>query len=55
MKTEPIKLNCEVCGKEFLGEPPIMCCSGKECGCMGLPIDPIVCSDECYDKIMMKK
>ena len=57
MKTEPknqIILNCEVCGKEFLGDPPIMCCSGRDCGCMGLPTEPVVCSDECDDKLMMK-
>ena len=25
-----------------------MCCSGFECGCLGLPIEPCLCSDECY-------
>jgi hypothetical protein len=30
---------------------PVMCCSGRDCGCMGLPIYPPVCSVECYNKI----
>lgn len=47
-----MKLNCVVCDKEFEGEEPKMCCSGKECGCMGLPLEPIVCSNECYDKLV---
>lgn len=57
MKTEPtnqITLTCEVCGKEFLGDPPIICCSGRDCGCMGRPIEPVVCSKECFDKIINK-
>lgn len=41
---------CVVCGKEFEGEEPKLCCSGYMCGCMGLPIYPIICSEECYNK-----
>ena len=52
--TNQITLTCEVCEKEFLGDPPGMCCSGRECGCMGRPIDPVVCSMECFDKIINK-
>lgn len=29
---------------------PKMCCDGFECGCMGQPTEPPVCSKECYDK-----
>ena len=29
-----------------------MCCGGHECCGMGLPIEPPVCSDKCYDKYM---
>jgi len=57
IKTEPtnqITLTCEVCGKEFLGDPPVMCCSGRDCGCMGRPIEPVVCSKECFNKIINK-
>lgn len=31
-----------------------MCCSGRECGCMGQPIDPVVCSGECFDALLNK-
>jgi len=48
-------LTCMYCGKEFKGEEPKMCCSGRECACMGLPIEPVVCSDECYKAIMDRK
>lgn len=45
---------CYVCGNEFQGVDPDTCCSGFMCGCMGMPTDPsqIVCSSECYDKLM---
>ena len=42
---------CEICGKEI---EVAMCCSGRECGCMGQPIDPPACSEECYIKLMAK-
>lgn len=45
-----VELSCMVCGATFMGPKPQMCCSGRDCGCMGMPIDPIVCSKECYDK-----
>ena len=50
--TDLVKLNCVICNKEFKGPEPQMCCDGHMCGCQGLPVDPIVCSDECYDKGM---
>jgi len=46
--------SCMVCGKDFEGEEPKMCCSGRDCGCMGMPIEPVVCSQECYDAIMKR-
>lgn len=49
---ELVDLYCMVCGGEFKGEPPKMCCSGRDCGCLGQPIEPVVCSEECYNKIM---
>ena len=38
-------------GKGCMNEipEPRMCCSGYDCGCMGMPIDPPYCSNECYD------
>lgn len=50
--TDLVKLNCMVCGKEYIGTAPQYCCSGRECGCMGQPIDPIACSQECYDNLL---
>lgn len=38
---------CMVCGGD-LGYEPQMCCSGRDCGCMGMPVDPPICSEECY-------
>jgi hypothetical protein len=46
------ELNCMICGNPFMSPPPKMCCSGGDCGCMDQPIDPIVCSNECYQKLM---
>jgi hypothetical protein len=43
---------CEVCGTEIEIK---MCCSGHMCGCYGLPVDPPVCSGECYDTFMSKE
>lgn len=47
---EFVTLNCMVCGQDFQGPEPEMCCDGRECGCMGLPTEPVVCSEECYEK-----
>ena len=43
---------CDVCGTEIEVN---MCCSGHECGCMGLPTEPPVCSEKCYDILMSKE
>lgn len=51
-KEKLVKCVCMVCGKDFMGPEPQMCCNGRECGCMGLPIEPVVCSEECYNKIV---
>lgn len=44
-----MKSTCAICENEIDVE---MCCSGHECGCMGQPTEPPVCSKECYDKFM---
>jgi hypothetical protein len=46
---------CPSCGKVAPEdyEPPPMCCSGYECGCMGLPIEPYICSKECWNKLVL--
>ena len=51
-----VMVRCEVCGEEYLGVEPEGCCDGRECGCMGKPINgPFVCSEECYNKGKAKK
>lgn len=44
---------CMVCDKEldYIVE---YCCSknNSSCGCMGMPVEPPVCSKECYDIVM---
>ena len=44
-----MKSNCVVFGKDI---ELTMCCSGRECGCMGMPTEPPVCSIECYGELM---
>lgn len=47
-----VPLFCMVCGDEFSGPEPLMCCSGRDCGCMGMPVEPILChKKECHDKM----
>lgn len=50
-KGEETDLNCMYCNVQFKGSKPKMCCSGVDCGCMGMPIDPVVCSKGCYDML----
>ena len=39
---------CKICEKEIEVK---MCCNGSDCGCLGLPIDPPICtSDKCWEK-----
>lgn len=47
-----MKGNCVICGKEIEIK---MCCSGRECGCMGLPTEMPVCSKECEKKYIEKR
>ena len=39
-----MKAGCAICGEEIEVQ---LCCSGFECGCMGLPVEPPVCSEKC--------
>jgi len=55
VKPELVDLICMVCSKDFKGEEPIMCCSGRDCGCLGMPTEPIICSKECYDNLPINK
>lgn len=41
--------SCAMCDTEIEVQ---MCCSGYMCGCQGMPVDPPVCSNKCYDDYM---
>lgn len=48
---------CRACGKQVEVEDdyePQMCCSGRDCGCMGMEVNPVFC-DECEEKIFGKR
>ena len=51
---ELVEATCMGCGKDIMIPEPKMCCSGYMCGCMGMPIDPIVCDEDCYNKMKEK-
>lgn len=43
---------CIVCKKEVKNYKPEYCCNEKDCGCMGLPIEPPLCdSKKCQEKV----
>lgn len=41
---------CVVCNKEMTEYIEEYCCDGRYCGCGGMPINPLVCSQECWNK-----
>lgn|SRR5574340_45679 len=46
------KWECLICHKPVPEYKPKYCCNGVDCGCMGQPIEPCVCSDTCYEAVM---
>ena len=44
------KYKCMHCGIE-IDYAPEFCCSGKDCNCQGLPIEPNLCA-KCWDKLL---
>lgn len=40
---------CIICNKPVEDYEPKMCCDGYMCGCMGLAIEPCICSERCWD------
>jgi len=52
MKTDTLDLHrCLICNRPVPDYEPEMCCSGSDCGCMGMPTEPCVCSRECWDAL----
>ena len=45
-------MNCLICGIEVPDYEPKYCCDGRECGCMGQPVDPCICSNRCWDALI---
>lgn len=45
------KYDCMICNKELEDYEPHMCCDGRECGCYGMPTNPPICSEECWEKL----
>jgi hypothetical protein len=46
--------HCEICGEPLPDYKPEYCCNGRDCACMGLPVDPPWC-DKCWNKIINKE
>lgn len=42
---------CIICDKPIPEFTPVFCCNGRDCGCHGQPLDPPVCSDECFKAV----
>lgn len=42
----------EKCNNEI--PEPVTCCSGRDCGCMGMPTEPPFCSDKCLKEWQSK-
>lgn len=47
-----MKGNCAICGTEIEIQ---ICCNDMFCGCQGLPVEPPVCSEKCYNEFMAPK
>lgn len=43
---------CEHCQKPVCDYTPQICCDGFQCGCMGRPTEPCVCSTECWNALL---
>jgi hypothetical protein len=52
--SKTVECDCMVCGKPLENYDPKMCCNGHDCGCMGRPTQPPICSGECWDALMTR-
>lgn len=43
---------CLICNRPVPDYAPEYCCHGYECGCLGHPTNPCVCSPECSAALM---
>jgi len=44
--------DCLNCGKPVEGYEPKYCCTAYDCGCQQKPVNPCICSQECWDAMM---
>lgn len=52
--SQTIDCDCMMCGKALENYDPQMCCNAFDCGCMGKPTNPPICSEECWDALMKR-
>ncbi|MFW9899882.1 MAG: hypothetical protein ACFFDY_01185 [Candidatus Thorarchaeota archaeon] len=50
-----MKYYCIICDKPVDNYIPRFCCSGRDCSCQGLPIEPPICSKECLSNFLINK
>lgn len=43
---------CVICRRPVPEYVPVYCCNGLDCDCMGQPIDPCVCSNQCWAAVV---
>lgn len=43
---------CVICCKPVPDYKPTFCCDGHDCVCHGLPIEPCICSPECWQALL---
>lgn len=46
---------CAICDKAVPDYKPQICCNAFDCGCQGKPVDPPICSNECWEKFLKDK
>jgi hypothetical protein len=44
--------HCLICNKIVPGFENKFCCNGFECECRGMPINPCICSEKCWNALM---
>jgi len=44
---------CLICGKPTPDYTPYYCCNSLDCNCQGMPMEPPICSDKCWDAMLV--
>lgn len=48
------KYYCEGQGCKNEIPKPVICCNAFDCPCMGMPVEPPFCSEECYNNNLVE-